>query len=38
MTYTLADIGLRANELAHMTEDWADWQGERLRVPAEQNG
>lgn len=37
-TYVLAHTGLRANELAHMTEDWIHWQDERLRVPAEQNG
>ena len=36
--YVLAHTGLRADELAHMTEDWMDWQGDRLRVPAEQDG
>lgn len=30
---TLAHTGMRAGELAHMTSDWMDWQGERVRVP-----
>jgi integrase/recombinase XerD len=34
--YTLAHTGMRADELAHMTEDWVDWQAERLRVPAQE--
>lgn len=32
--YTLAHTGLRANELAHMTEDWIEWQSDKLRVPS----
>jgi integrase/recombinase XerD len=35
---TLSYTGLRANELAHMVSDWMDWQGERVRVPSEQDG
>lgn len=31
--YTLAHTGLRADELAHLTEEWMDWQQDRLRVP-----
>ncbi|QZP37066.1 tyrosine-type recombinase/integrase [Halobaculum magnesiiphilum] len=31
--YTLAHTGLRADELAHLRDDWIDWQAERLRVP-----
>lgn len=36
--YALAHTGLRANELAHMREDWVEWQSDRLRVPAEEGG
>jgi integrase/recombinase XerD len=32
---TLAHTGLRAAEFAHLTSDWIDWQGEKLRVPPE---
>jgi len=32
--YTLAHTGMRADELAHMTDGWMDWQKDRLRVPA----
>lgn len=32
---TLVYTGLRANEFAHLNENWIDWQGERLRVPRE---
>ncbi|MWG34152.1 tyrosine-type recombinase/integrase [Halomarina oriensis] len=35
---TLAYTGLRANEFAHMTEEWVDWQNEQIRVPPEQSG
>lgn len=31
---TLAHTGLRADEFAHMTAEWIDWQGDALRVPA----
>lgn len=30
----LVYAGLRAAELAHMEEDWVNWQGEQIRVPA----
>ncbi|MDR5673112.1 tyrosine-type recombinase/integrase [Halalkaliarchaeum sp. AArc-GB] len=33
---TLAFTGMRADEFAHMTADWMDWQGEKVRVPAEE--
>ena len=33
--YTLAHTGLRANELAHMTDEWMDWQKDHLRVPGQ---
>ena len=33
----LAYTGLRADELAHMTEDWVDWQNEQIRVPPSQD-
>lgn len=36
--YTLAYTGLRADEYAHMVEDWIEWQDERLRVPPEKDG
>jgi integrase/recombinase XerD len=35
---TLAYTGLRANEFAHMTEEWVDWQNEQVRVPTDQDG
>jgi len=34
---TLTYTGLRANEFAHLREDWIDWQNEQLRVPNEQD-
>ena len=34
--YTLAHTGLRADEFAHMTDDWLDWQKDHLRVPGEE--
>ena len=36
--YTLAHTGLRADELAHLTDDWLDWQKDHLRVPGEEGG
>lgn len=33
---TLIYTGMRANEFAHMTEEWVDWQNEQVRVPPEQ--
>lgn len=32
----LAHTGMRADEFAHMTSDWVDWQGEHVRVPPEE--
>lgn len=33
--YTLIHTGMRADELAHLRDDWIDWQAERLRIPTE---
>lgn len=34
---TLAHTGLRADEFAHLTSNWLDWQNEQIRVPGEQD-
>lgn len=33
----LCHSGMRAAELAHMTEDWMDWHNEQIQVPAHQD-
>jgi len=35
LIYTLAHTGMRANALAHLQEDWIDWQDRTIRIPSE---